>query len=297
MEEEETKRYAKGFRFDPFDVELITDYLKPMIMGKQLPCNLIKFRQVYGPTSNPWHVFPNDDQSWLFSPHLKDTEKCMFVFSKLSKLSRSTALKKTGSKKAGCVTSENTSKKAGFGTWDGKTTRKQIRDGKGNVVGERRYLVFEINEIDSGVSGFDWRKVGLFRMHEYSLSGINAGLDSAHSIVLCKITYDSSKACPINLKPGNNKACSINLKSGNINIAGNVIKSSGEAHEKDDVGPSFDDQADLDDEGPCFDVDWIMRTLECDEQEGPVEDNSISNLGKRKFEAEENSCRNKKTCL
>ncbi|KAL8122952.1 hypothetical protein AgCh_011077 [Apium graveolens] len=388
-------------------------------MGNQLPCNFIKFRQVYGPSSNPWHVFPDDDQSWFFSPHLKDTEKCMFVFSKLSKVSRSNNSKKASSRKAGFVTSENTSKKAGCGTWDGKTTRKQIRDGEGNVVGEKRYLAFEINEIDSGLIGFDWSKIGFFKMHEYSLSGINAGLDSAHSIVLCKITYDSSKACTVNLKSGNR-------------IAGNVIRTSGEAREKEeimnhnlevscviaenltainggadnrsganqsqeiedtinmnlecpssvttenlngihggvyewfgatqfqeldafsiekeeaintnvegpssvttenltgihggvddrsratqfqelddifgdsgfddlgsegfswgdlgDIDPSFDIQGDVDDLGPCFDVDWIMRTLECDPQEGPVEDNSISNLGKRKFEADENLC-------
>lgn len=28
--------------------------------------------------------------------------------------------------------------------------RKQIRDGKGSIIGEKRYLDFEFNEIDSG---------------------------------------------------------------------------------------------------------------------------------------------------
>lgn len=170
-------------------------------------------------------------------------------------------------------------------------------------------------------------------MQEYTLTGINVGLDSSHSIVLCRILYDFTKACLINLKSG-------------TNIVGNVTKSS-EDHEKEesinknleatsgvteealttihgdryvatklqeldafcgnfgfndlgsesfclgdlgDVGPSLDGMGDISDLGPCFDADRIMRCLNSDPQEGPVEDNSINNLGKRKFEAEKNSC-------
>lgn len=82
----ETSNYAKGFRFDPFDEEFISDYLKPMIMRKHLQCDFIKFRQVYGTALVRirglffWMMI---DLNWFFSPHLKDIEKCMFVFSKL----------------------------------------------------------------------------------------------------------------------------------------------------------------------------------------------------------------------
>ncbi|KAK1375706.1 hypothetical protein POM88_031899 [Heracleum sosnowskyi] len=184
MAEEETKRCVTGFRFNPLDEQLITHYLKPMILREPLPCDIIKIRQVYGPTCDPWHVFyPNDHRLWFTSPDIKDTEKFTFAFVTLSKLCKS-------------ITSnfKNTSKRAGCGTWVGKTRRDQITDDEGNVIGERRYLVFEIRDIDSaaGVGGFDLSKVGFYRMHEYSLSGLNSGFDSANTTVLCKITHDSS---------------------------------------------------------------------------------------------------------
>ncbi|KAK1366967.1 hypothetical protein POM88_042528 [Heracleum sosnowskyi] len=192
MAKEDTPKYVKGFRFHPFDRELITDYLKPKIMGIPLPCNMIKFKKVYGPSSNAWRVFDtNDCDSWFRTPGLKKTEKCMFVFVELCKLSRLNS-----------STSKNTSKRAGCGTWLAKGKQDSIVDCEGNVIGEKRYLVFEINNLDSVEAGFDLSRVGQFKMHEYSLSGVNAGLNSANSIVLCRITYDSSKQCPLNLKPG-----------------------------------------------------------------------------------------------
>ncbi|KAK1361318.1 hypothetical protein POM88_045792 [Heracleum sosnowskyi] len=124
-----------------------------------------------------WLAFLNDDQSLFLSPHLKDTKKCMFVFSKLSKHLRSTtstSSRKAGLRNHGCVTTENTSKKTGCGTWDGKTTRKQIRDDEGNFIVKIDYLVFEINETDSEVSGFDTRNVGLYRMHEVTTENLTA---------------------------------------------------------------------------------------------------------------------------
>lgn len=166
-------------------------------MGKQLPCNIIKERQVYGPSCDPWHVFdPSDHRSWLTSPSIKPPEKFMYVFAKLSKISSGSTWK-------------NTSKKAGFGTWVGKTKREQILDGKGDVIGESRYLVFETNEIDATKTG-----VGFYGMHEYSLSGVNEGLDFANTTVLCKITYDPSKKTPISRKSGNKVAYHVST-SGN----------------------------------------------------------------------------------
>lgn len=331
-------KYASGYRFNPFDQELITDYLKPKIMGEQLPCNIIKFRQVYGPSSNPWHVFdPNDQHSWLVSPDIKPTEKFMFVFAKLSKLSSS-------------CTSKNTSKKAGCGTWVGKTKRDQIRDGEGNVIGEKRYLVFEIKEIDSAVTGvgFDLSKVGYYKMHEYSLSGINEGLDSADSIVICKITYDSSKNPPINLKSGTKIADHVSRSSSeaqeeenkknfedtgcvtaeNLTMINSVgggenleINSGSLVGIQSDVGDwhaaaqynnavqdldnfdggfGFDDIVGKDfcvDDFLSFDMDWVIESLDSKQKEEPVEDKTISKLGKRNFEMEDNSYHAKKICL
>ncbi|KAK1378106.1 hypothetical protein POM88_024850 [Heracleum sosnowskyi] len=48
MEEVDTTKYAKGFRFNPFDDELINDYLKPKITKNKLLCKLIKDKEVYG---------------------------------------------------------------------------------------------------------------------------------------------------------------------------------------------------------------------------------------------------------
>ncbi|KAL8096298.1 hypothetical protein AgCh_037310 [Apium graveolens] len=189
---------AVGFRFNPFDEELIDFYLKPEIMAtqQQLPCNFIKHRQVYGPCSNPWSVFDSDD--WFRSPGLKKTEMCVFVFAKLSKLSRS----KSG-------TWKNTSKRAGCGTWAGKGKQDEIVDCDGNVIGEKRYLVFEINDVDE--AGFDVSKVGQYKMYEYSLSGLNSGLimNSGGTTVLCKIIYDHSKECQINVKSGAKLGCQV----------------------------------------------------------------------------------------
>ena len=355
-----------GWRFDPFDQELIADYLKPRITKKQFSCNLVKNREVYGPCSNPWQVFDPKDECWLKSPRIKPSQKYMFVFTRLSKLSSSAA-------------SKNTSKKAGCGTWVGKTSRKKIRDDKGNLIGESRYLVFEINETHStalGV-GVDLDKLGSYTMHEYRLSGINEPLNSAEdTVVICKITHDSSKTPTIALKSG---ATMANCVSGSTsearfkedsdkNFGGtgsltteNLTKVDGAvcndldgrntltlenliavdnieesrmlttqslAVINSDVGKlyapldyndlsvwddlDFNDLSVWDDCGGGFglddlpsgdfcldelggyDTDWIMACLDSNHQEEPVEN---SKPGKRKFEDEENSCPNKKTCL
>ncbi|KAK1367098.1 hypothetical protein POM88_042659 [Heracleum sosnowskyi] len=188
MEDLDTTKYAKGFRFNPFDDELIDDYLKPRITNKQLPCNLIKDKDVYGDASNPWSVF--DSNHWFRFPGLKSTEKCVYVFARLSKLSKSN-------------TGKNTSKTAGCGTWAGKGKQDKILDSQGRLIGEKKYLVFEINELDSvQADGMDLSKIGQYKMHEFSLSGQNTALnsDAAATIVLCRITHDSSKVCTINLK-------------------------------------------------------------------------------------------------
>ncbi|KAK1358730.1 hypothetical protein POM88_043204 [Heracleum sosnowskyi] len=203
---------APGFRFNPSDEELITLYLKPKVLGHKLwYISIIKETELFGPKSTPWQLFDvNDDDSWTVSPG--NSEKYLYVFTTLTKLRRS-----EGSKKE-CIR-ENSRKKAGCGRWGGKTKRKRIMDLKGNVIGEQRMLRFEIN--DNG-DQFDLGKASHFRMHEYSLAGVNKGLKSASGkdVVLCKITVDSSKDPVYNLvsespgptkrdegKPGPTKRC------------------------------------------------------------------------------------------
>ncbi|KAK1389843.1 hypothetical protein POM88_018021 [Heracleum sosnowskyi] len=85
---------------------------------------------------------------------------------------------------------------AGCGTWDGKTKRTEIRDYDGNLIGERRMLVFEIKEVSHQE---DLSRVGHWRMHEYSLCGINDEIPNLSNTVLCKITLEHSKEPAIEL--------------------------------------------------------------------------------------------------
>ncbi|KAK1394896.1 hypothetical protein POM88_013952 [Heracleum sosnowskyi] len=80
--------------------------------------------------------------------------------------------KKAAAEKKKMVSKYNYVKKAGFGTWDGQTKRYEIRDCNGDLIGEKRFLVFEINDD----SDQDLGKVGYWKMHEYHLRGVNEEL-------------------------------------------------------------------------------------------------------------------------
>ncbi|XP_074352867.1 NAC domain-containing protein JA2L-like [Apium graveolens] len=203
-----------GYRFYPKDEELISYYLKPKVLGQKLQCNFIDTVELYTPNSTPWQMF--DVNSWMDSQN-NLTERFIYVFTTLSKLRTSESSKATTSRSR-----DNTSKKAGCGTWAGKTNCK-IRDCKGNVIGEKRLLVFEINDVGAE---FELDKAGYFKMHEFSLSGINKGLKSAAGdLVLCRITFDSSKKPSVILPsistahaPKHSRECQIK----NENLEGSV---------------------------------------------------------------------------
>lgn len=181
-----------GFRFQPTDEELISYYLLPKFLGQTLLYDFMKKQDLYGHNCTPWELFDvNDDDSWIQD---KPTEKSVYVFTTLSKL-RTCESNDVRSR-------ENTSKRAGCGTWVG-STKNLIRDGDGKLIGEKRLFVFKINEI--GVQ-FDLSKACYFKMHEYCLSGINKDLDPADGcdVVLCKITFDSSKESIFKLGSKNN---------------------------------------------------------------------------------------------
>ncbi|KAK1385635.1 hypothetical protein POM88_023370 [Heracleum sosnowskyi] len=176
----EKLNWPPGYRFKPTDEELICYYLKRRILRQKLYCDIIKDRELYGPKCTPWDLFDVHDNSWIVFKD-KPTEKIVYVFTTLSKLRKTDDVRSR----------ENTCKKAGCGTWVGQN-KKPIKDGMGNLIGEKRMLVFEITEI--GVE-FDRSKAGYFKMHEYSLSGVNKGFGSTagDDFVLCKITFDSAK--------------------------------------------------------------------------------------------------------
>ncbi|KAK1354908.1 hypothetical protein POM88_048164 [Heracleum sosnowskyi] len=115
-------------------------------------------------------------------------EKNAYAFVNLTK-------KATNSNNKNKVGKEKYTKKAGCGTWDGQTKRP-VRDYDGNLIGERRMLVFEINEVSDEE---DLSRVRYWKMHEYNLCGINKDILNLSNTVLCKITLDHSKKAPIKL--------------------------------------------------------------------------------------------------
>ncbi|KAL1833780.1 hypothetical protein ACET3Z_003431 [Daucus carota] len=132
-----------GYRFKPLEEELITLYLKPRVLGQQDPFNAVQECQLYGPNANPWHLLPPDSDSWLLSEVSPGKfEKVTYVFVSLTKKSGKIKNNPRAAK-------ENYTKKAGCGMWDGQTKRYEIRErGSGDLVGERRFLVFEINDVE-----------------------------------------------------------------------------------------------------------------------------------------------------
>ncbi|KAK1354823.1 hypothetical protein POM88_048079 [Heracleum sosnowskyi] len=311
--------FPPGGYFTPTDYDLIESFLKPKVLGQNLIFDVVEEKQVYGPDCNPWKVFDvNHADSWFACPN-KRTEKVTYVFTNLSLISGNDSGVRTG-------------KKAGCGTWGGKTGKTQILDFDGKVIGETKYLVFEVNEI---VSGAGESQFSYFNMHEYCLSGVYEALDPSRNLVLCKITYDSSKkasfvdkpskkeqnSCkPLKKQPNRNKqqnSCKPLKKQPNSNknlevegssveesslVEGSVRNLDGSECDDDLVGgqdlckfysdlfSDDDDQGAFSPDKDCFQK--MMNSL----QDALVQDNNITNIRKRKLEAE-NAFGNKKICL
>ncbi|KAK1400308.1 hypothetical protein POM88_010171 [Heracleum sosnowskyi] len=81
--------------------------------------------------------------------------------------------------------------------WTNEKT--EIRDFNGYLIGERRMLSIEINEV-SGLE--DLSRLGFWRMHEYILCGINKNIPNVANTIFCKIMLDYSKSPAIKLKEG-----------------------------------------------------------------------------------------------
>ncbi|XP_017256665.1 NAC domain-containing protein 55-like [Daucus carota subsp. sativus] len=165
-----------GFKFTPSDKQLLEDFLRPKIQGT-LRWDIIKDKEIYGPDANPWEIFSDSSTQWITS----GSEKSVYVFSHLTKIA--------DKESSGTGGNEHYVRKAGCGTWHVETGRKIIVDGNNNHIGEKRMLVFQINDV-KGLTEGD-RKY--WKMHEYFLKGYE-------DYVVCQITSDVSKRAKVYTK-------------------------------------------------------------------------------------------------
>ncbi|KAK1399324.1 hypothetical protein POM88_009187 [Heracleum sosnowskyi] len=227
--------FPPGYRFYPNDEELLSFYLKPKVNGETLPCDVILEKQIYGDNANPWEVFDDSSTPWIIS----GGSKIVYAFTPLTKVAGSSSGR--GSKKK-----ENYAKKAGCGNWHGETGREPIMEGN-RVIGFRRLLCFEINDIDfCSKNHVDLNKPGHWLMHEFVLCGYE-------NYALCRITVDMSKNLKVKKKkklctPRKCKTTTANVVNlgkksvsasctscTSINFEANEIKTTTTEHEKKQV--------------------------------------------------------------
>ncbi|XP_022860409.1 NAC domain-containing protein 104-like [Olea europaea var. sylvestris] len=166
-----------GFRFKPTEQELITLFLKRKAMGFPLTCNRIIDRNLYGKNGTPWDVFSNNDPWEIVGDSEVDVlKKEIYVFTKLEKITR-----------------KHIVRVAGCGTWDGKSTPKDIWNCEGKIIGVKKWFTFKVNgnltqdELN--------KKHGRWTMHEYTLKGSSfEGVDNTDYAV-CRISWELPKCC------------------------------------------------------------------------------------------------------
>ncbi|CAI9102741.1 OLC1v1001060C1 [Oldenlandia corymbosa var. corymbosa] len=175
-----------GYRFQPTDEELVSYYLKRMILGLPFMEEEKEFftaKDLYGDNATPWELL-SDDLPWqtvMNSSNRKmDSQKIVYVFSFLSNVSKKNS--KNG---------KNKNRVAGCGSWNVNSSAQPVREdcGLGSKIGEKKNFTFESPE----------PTVGQWTMTEYSIDtaahdipdvdGINCS-----NIVLCKIKRDDSKS-------------------------------------------------------------------------------------------------------
>ncbi|CAI9111999.1 OLC1v1012356C1 [Oldenlandia corymbosa var. corymbosa] len=170
-----------GCRFLPTEEELVSYYLKKMILGQQFMKEeeeLFVVKDLYGDEATPWKLL-SDDLPWQKVVNSWNkvvvSQEILYVFSVLSN-----AGKKTGKN---C---KKKIRKAGCGTWCSNST-KPIMDSSGRKIGESRQFTFESPE----------QTVGHWIMTEYSIDAAAFGLPEVGEInysdyVLCRIKRDDS---------------------------------------------------------------------------------------------------------
>ncbi|KAK1389226.1 hypothetical protein POM88_017404 [Heracleum sosnowskyi] len=171
--------FLPGFKFDPTDKQLLECYLKPKICRNKLPNDCIKEMEIYGARANPWEIFNDDSTQWITGK--REQEKVVYIFASLTKIS--------DKESSGVMGNEHNIRKAGCGMWHDETGRKPIMEGR-DLIGHKRMLVFQINDINGLGDGVCLNKVGYWKMHEYFLPGFE-------NYVVCRITFDGSKKAKV----------------------------------------------------------------------------------------------------
>ncbi|KAK6114786.1 hypothetical protein DH2020_007055 [Rehmannia glutinosa] len=155
-----------GYRFRPTDQQLINHYLLRKAIGLPIPWSILE-KDLYGERANPWDVFSDvNDSAWEI---VKDVNRVIYVFTKLSKVN---AEKTRIARRAGC------------GTWDGQTTRKNIYNESKELIGFMKMFSFKVTK-EGGSEDRDDHWI----MHEYSLAGVCLQYELKYKeYVICKIT-------------------------------------------------------------------------------------------------------------
>jgi hypothetical protein len=112
-----TQTMIPGFRFRPYNDELITDYLLKKIKGEALSWEGIIECDIYGERS-PWEICSD----------LSYPEEKVYFFTRLKKLSKN-----------------RVGRTADCGVWHENSAVK-IYDYKGNVIGARKLFSFMVNK-------------------------------------------------------------------------------------------------------------------------------------------------------
>ncbi len=127
-----------GFRFRPFDEELIIQYLLKKVRGEELPWEGIHEFDIYGDKA-PWEIF--DDIVY------GQEEEKHYLFTRLKKINK------------------RVTRTAGCGTWH-ENSCNQIYDDQGqHVIGLNKQFCFKVKQ-ESRMKKSKWI------MHEFSLAGV-----------------------------------------------------------------------------------------------------------------------------
>ncbi|KAK1369407.1 hypothetical protein POM88_035499 [Heracleum sosnowskyi] len=203
-----------GFVFSPTDTDLLKYFLKPKINGEEVSCNFIVEKQIYGANCNPWDVL-DSSTPWIASGKSK---KIAYVFTRLNDkapLVRSSVVgnKSLSGSGSGVQRRKQYVKLGGCGSWNGLTGRMPIKDNNKNVLGIRRVLNFQINDVSGALrNNFDFTKLGHYKLDEFVLAG-------CHDYALCRITLDTSKT-PMVVNLQNDDVSNIICSMQSLNVLG-----------------------------------------------------------------------------
>ena len=193
-------RRGVGYRFCPTQQELFY-LLQIKARGGEISAftDCILEKNLYGKEEGmePWNLFSDvDSGKWGFYDEVgkNDNKRVLYIVTKLSKMS-----------------AKKMDRKAGIGTWDGKTEGKSVMDYQNKeIVGYTRILTYLVD------SGYELEAASQchWYMHQYSLSEhslTEIGITST-DYVLCRIIRDDSKSCSVRKPRDDSKSCGVKKK-------------------------------------------------------------------------------------